>query len=292
MNYIYPAKKEESTISTKFIKMCIHDFKEGIWRRKSFFILPFFVVTIACIKLYNLVSSASAADLYEGETSVMDYWIYIIQGREPYVFNIYTLYEVPIIWVLVYAFLFVSLVTYPVQDMQKWGYQMIIRSGNRKNWWCAKCVWCVLYVLLYYAVCFVTVMLFSFMNGINFSIRPSDYVMENYCLETFAKCSDIRLIIITLLQPILLSVLLGILQLVISLKGSPVLSFGIVFTIIMLSAYKQSWLLIGNIGMPYRIDKINEGGLDSNISLLVAFSGIFVCLMVGYYIFKKQDILG
>lgn len=273
----------------KLWKICKYDIREGIGKRMMYLWLPVLLTLVFCISQNNKAMGYIQAGDFQQPT-IMDFWICLIEGKKPYRFDLYTLYQVPVIWVTYYTLLLVSVNAYPVNDLTVWGYQVIVRSKSRLQWWIGKCCWCALSVMLYFGISFAVIAIYALGNNIAFDLHPTADMMAEFAKMSFMKISMTRLLLITIVQPILLAVLLGMLQMVLSFLLEPMISFCIVFAVLVGSTYITSWLLPGNWGMPYRMDRISKNGLDCNVSIIALVVGIVACVILGYYIFKKEDI--
>lgn len=275
----------------QLMKMVKHDIEEGIWVRRVYFLLAVLVSLVSCFSLHSKIVQQNQLNQMHGMGTVMDYWIYLVQGRKPYHFDLYVFFDVPARWMGLLIFLLISLNNYLLSDLKGWGVQALMRSKSRLNWWMSKVIWCWLYVLVYYGVCLFLTVLFAASNGAALSVHPSAEAMRFFVKESFLKCSELRLICIVLVQPVLLTGFLGMLQMLLSLCIKPIFAFVAVFTILMASVYWRSYLLPGNWGMPYRIAPIVKKGLLPSYCLILLIAGILVCLVAGYLIFRKRDVL-
>ena len=274
----------------KIVKLWGHDFWEGIWKRRIYFLLPLMAALFSGIGLHAKMTIFK--ELHNvGTGSVMDYWIYLVQGGKQYKFDIYTMFQIPVRWMCFHVFVLIGLNNYPLQDLQGWGYQVLLKSKSRWNWWLSKILWCCSYVACYYLICLFMVTVYAVANGASLTLQPSMDVMNMVSRTGFLDCSMKRLLCIVFVLPALLSVFLGILQMVLSVCIKPIYSFMVLFALLVISTYKRSWLLLGNWGMPYRMIPVQKHGLDPKLCLLLLLCGIFISIAWGYLIFRKKDIL-
>lgn len=275
----------------KLLRLWGHDFWEGIWNRRVYFLLPVMVALFSCIGLHAKMTAFLDTNHNVGAGTLMDYWIYLVQGGKHYKFDIYTIFQIPVRWLCFHVFILIGLNNYPLNDLHGWGYHVLLKSKSRWNWWFSKILWCFSYVACYYIVCLFIVSVYALANDASFSLRPSIDVMNMVSRTGFLKCSMKRLVCIVLVQPVMLSAFLGILQLVLCICMKPVYSFMVMFAMLVVSTYKRYWILIGNWGMPYRMYPVQKHGLDPKLCMVLLLCGILIGVLCGYLVFCKKDIL-
>lgn len=268
-----------------------HDFAEGIWNRRIYLLFPVFVALISCISLYAKTESRVQTGYMTDYGTFMDYWIYFIQGGKAYKFSWYNTFSLPIRWLCIQVFLLISVNNYAFHDLHNWGYQVLARSKSRCRWWFSKILWCVMYVVVYYAVCLGVIALYTALKGIPLRLLPSKEMMLVFAKTAFCFCGFKRLLCIVIVLPVLLSVFMGLLQMILSMCIKPVTSFLSVLLLIVMSVYWNKPILPGNWGMPYRIAPIKVKGLSAEACLCLLICGILICMAAGYQVFKRQDIL-
>ncbi|MCH5267824.1 MAG: hypothetical protein J1E62_05705 [Lachnospiraceae bacterium] len=266
------------------------DMIQGIWKKKQMFLLASLITWSCCLTLSDKIQGLRKLYALKGTGTLMDYWIFLIQGKEPYEFSITDLYEFPIFWLLFFSFLLIITNMYPMVDLEQWGYQVVTHSKSRQSWWFGKCIWCAVSVFSYFALALLTISFFALIQGVSFSLKPSWYVMESYGRDGFLTLSTWKSISILFLQPFFLAVLLGILQMVLSICLNALPAFCMTFTILIISAYWKSLLLCGNLGMSYRMSAVSDGGLNSTLCLLLLLLEIIFCTLAGAALFARKDI--
>lgn len=115
--------------------------------------------------------------------------------------------------------------------------------------------------------------------------------MEQFGRNGFLDCGMGKLFILVLLQPVLLASALGMLQMVLMLKLHPLLSFSLCFSLLIISTYHRNYFLLGNLGMPFRMDEIMQPGLSSGVSIMILLFVFVLCFCIGLKIMQGKDIL-
>jgi len=229
-------------------------------------------------------------DIELGKGTFMDYWIYLMQGEKAYKFDIYSIFALPTKWLCFYIFLLVGLNNYPMNELQSKGYQILLHSKSRLRWWCSKTIWVVAFSAIYFAVSILTVTAYALANGSKFSLHASPAIMATYSKATFAQCSDKYLLFATMILPFIFACFIGLMHLFLTNIIKPMHSLIILICVLVVSAYKQRWFLIGNLAMPYRIRPVQKHGLPPVPSFLLLLAASIIIIVAGYWIFKKKDI--
>lgn len=272
-------------------KLLCHDIREGLWKKRGFYLFSIFVAMLSGIELGNQITALKRVEKLEGAGSLMDYWIYLMQGKEPYQFSLDQMYEFPVIWIGFFLFFFMAVNVHPIYDLEHWGYQMVTRVKSRGAWWLSKCIWCLLCCLAYFALAAFATLLMTVANGAKISIEPTWYVMESFSEQRVMELSLPMLLILTVAAPCLMAYFFALLQMVLSLRLHSLVSFCILTGVVMASAYTQSYFLPGNWGMPYRMDLVAGKGLHVGMCFALLLSGIFLCILIGKFLFDRQNIL-
>lgn len=103
------------------LKLLRYDLINGIWYRKIYFILPVVLGFISCIGAHSTLLQIQEYHNNIGNGTVMDYWIYLIQGSKPYKFDVFSTFETPIRWLCFYLLFLICLNNYPNQDINSFG---------------------------------------------------------------------------------------------------------------------------------------------------------------------------
>lgn len=272
-------------------KLYKHDLDEGICMRAVYLLLPVLIALFSCIgmhyKLVQLIHLSSSM----GSGTVLDYWLYFIEGGKQYTFSVYNFFSMPVRWISFYALFMVCVNNYPLNDLKKLGIQIIIRSKSRKHWWISKLLWIATYAILYTAISFAVVALYAYSYNAQMSLKVSVSMVNAFTRKGFLLCGIRRLVCISFVQPILLLILFGCLQMALSMKFPAINTFILLFACLVISSYKRNWLLFGNWGMPYRMFPVAAHGLEPQICLILLTAAIGVAAAAGYLIYNKRDIL-
>lgn len=93
----------------------------------------------------------------------------------------------PALWIFVFLLLLYFTLRYPSENLNGIGKSMLILSQHRKTWYLSKCVWCVSFVLMYFAVLYLTAFLTCICLGGEVTLQPSEYAPAILNAGTYIK---------------------------------------------------------------------------------------------------------
>ena len=225
--------------------------------------------------------------------SLGDIVFYTFGGVEKFVPSPGNKFNMPIIWLASFVlFLFATLI-YPVISFEGVGNEILLIGKKRFFWWISKCIFCIISSTIYLGLMFLTMIGFCFIKNIPLNLSINDtlikFILEiSPIIELKANANiPIRILFLILLAFITLSLI----QLILCLWIKPIFSFLIVNTILIASAFFQSYFTIGNFSMLVRHAWINEEGINSDIGFYVFTIICVVIIIVGALRFKRYDIL-
>ncbi len=274
----------------QILRIIKHDLEEGIWEKRVYFLLPVLLSLFSCSGFHTQLADLRKAGYIQSLGTTMNYWIYMVQKSAPFEFDLYELFTVPIRWVGLFLFLLISLNGYLNNDLKGWGIQVLTHSKSRLAWWLGKVAWCFLFTIAYFTIYFFIIFLFSFSNGTKISLQPTADIMQILAREDFALCPIQQIVCIAIIQPFLLALFFGLLQMALGLYKVCALLCGTFYHIVGIP-YWQTWFLPGNWEMPNRTVPIVDNSFLSSACIIILLADILTCIIIGYFIFKKKDIL-
>ena len=274
----------------ELIRILRYDIYGGILKKISYYLCGIFLAAVSSIELDNQITNLHLSENIQGDGTFIDYWIYLIQGKDAYTFALDEYYEFPTMWILLYMFYLISTCMHPYTDLSGIGSQFIVRTKSRDKWWISKSIWIFLSSILYLSSLLLFIFLYCLVHQIPISIKPTWYAMEAFGRNGFLECSQVEIIAITLILPVFMLSVFGMLQMLLMLKVHPLLSFSVCASLLIVSTYARSYFLIGNLGMPLRMKKIADVGLSWQISICILLLIFFFCCFLGLSVLRKKDI--
>lgn len=266
----------------RFMKHLKYDLISGLYHNRIKWILGFGVLV--------LLSDVAIKDcnLMEMDAGYLGYLTYLMQGMPEYIKTETGTFQLPVCWLLFHAYLFFLLCFYPVHDLTGSGQRILVLSESRSKWWYSKICWCVLNVIGYYVLFYVTLSVMSRAEGV--PGRGTDGIYRCLGIDLHLLSFG-NFIFIWIVMPILFSVSIGLLQMLIGIFFKPTAAYGISILILIVSVYWLNPLLTGNYAMLLRNQPFAENGVS-------AYTGMVLCIMISLFsaiagkaVIEKKDIL-
>ena len=120
--------------------MLAYDFRNGLWHRKIWLILP--------IAFFGMALCSVTADIQYSEyhMTLGGVLLRILQGTAPVDMEMRE-FHVPVVWLMIHLGCVFFTVEYPTRDMNFFGQQIMIRSRNKGRWLLSKYCWNAVSVL-------------------------------------------------------------------------------------------------------------------------------------------------
>lgn len=263
-----------------------HDLIYGIGHEWKKLVLLIVITVFGCLGLSIQVTQRDLPML----PTFMDEVLYLFGGMAPYIPNSDMPFKIPATWLILHIYLAFFVGSYPVEDLNHYGKNILLRCQKRSSWWMSKYVWCMVSVLVYYAVCYVAIFGFTLFTGI-ISMSPT-YEIQEQANELYLQGIPLgEVAFAAIVLPILTSLALSMIQMVLYLWVSPVLSYVVVVSYLVLSAYFTTPFLIGNYSMIFRNKMLLNAGTSSVVCVIVDSVLIVLAIIVGNQRFKRYDIL-
>lgn len=269
-----------------------HDLLMGIAYAWKKYVVVLFVFIFLCAMFQKGVIIHREHMGMEGTPNFSDYIIDLYKGMDIFekVDN-GDRFQIPGGWMIINIFLTYIIGYYPLKDLKDYGSQILIRSKKRWQWWLSKCIWVIASVLIYYAIGYIVISIFSLFNG-GVSLTPTYDINMSISKVNTLDFTAGKIIVMTMILPIIISIALSLIQMTISMVTTPILSNIVLIAIIVASAYYCHPLLLGNYLMILRNDAIVFGrGVNTMVGLGLGGVVSILAIIIGNLRFKKMDIL-
>ena len=274
----------------RFIKLLKFDITNGILRNKFFMISTFALSALFMID--NFINMNRIRE-YNVECSFGDVLTYIYGGMKNYVSSREDRFRFPAIWTTLFITQLFGTLNYPYKDLNSYGKQILIRTNGRMLCWLSKCIWNIIYTLLYHATIwsFCLIYCIAFKYNIDFSINVKliAYNFEIPQPELVENISKLPLYIF--LVPVITSIVLCLIEMTLSLFFKTINSFLIMSCITICSAYLSKSFMIGNYGMIIRCKEILPDGINFDTALPLLCGIMIATFIIGLVKFKRYDII-
>lgn len=235
--------------------------------------------------------AGDAAGLPEG-ISVTDYLLYFFQGKEAFVKGQQGAFLFPAGWMLLFLYSAWLMLEYPLSNLTGHGIQVITRTGKRRAWWLAKCIWTAVGTMVYFSVIYLTLLLVCRIFGIDISFSYAKDISSNLLKLSFLQHpSKQDFLLLLVILPVLTAIALNLMQLCLGLFAKRIYGFAVAALVLLASAYYQSPLAVGNYAMVKRNILVMPWGVAAWQGILVNMGLIFCSVITGLWRVKNYDIL-
>ena len=270
----------------KFRSQIRYDIQTGTFLAWNEFMFLIILIVLIIFTMYNHIFSNPA--LQNKEITLLDYLCGFFKGmREFSTLDRNQNINIPTEWFFLQVWYYLIIVKYPRADFEERGYQFLIRSGSKRNWWYSKCIWVCVNTLVYYGIIYLTITVAAAFTG-NLNLWN---VKDIWGLQ-MNLLSPMQLTITLFVIPVLFAIASGLLEMFLSFLWNPLVAVIIMLTVCVASAYWDNPLLPGNYTMLLR-----NSWLFPNYNISMEFGCIyailigFVSAVGGYHYFYRQDIM-
>ncbi|SEG70041.1 hypothetical protein [Paenibacillus sp. UNC499MF] len=186
--------------------------------------------------------------------------------------------KLPSDWLAIHIVFLYVIGQYTSEDFRVNGTYIFPRVRNPWRWWMSKILWTVLSVVLYYGLLLAV--------GFVLSLLLLPAILPVKGLE------DFELLMVAVLLSSALTLLMGLLQTVLSLWFSTIMSFFVTLAVLLICCYVQSIWLPGDYGMLIRSPYLETRNLWDLTAAFLYFSVSCTGLaFAGHYVIRGKDVL-
>jgi len=279
-------------MSYKTIKKLVkYDLYWGIlnkWKKYFIMLILTLIITVVFIKNCQFYYALDKLDSMPG---FLDYMMNIFHGMKKFIPDGKTQFEIPVEWMAFHLFIALSIGNYIIDDLEKCGINIITRVRSRNKWIISKIIWNVVAVLSFYLVVYIVNILIalSITGKLQLSLT---YSVCNKFFELYnVNVGHANGLLAIIILPILSSLAISQMQMFLSLIVKPIVSFLIIASILILSAYTMSPYLIGNYSMVQRSEIFMKDGISILAATIVNIIIIIVSVIGSIVYFNRKDII-
>lgn len=265
----------------RFLYTIIYDLEKGTKDNKLKWLIAF------CVFLF-FSNYALEEELLNGyQPGFWGVWIKILGGMPEYVKSETSIFELPVSWLLFYAFMFFIIGFYSVSDLHSFGAKTLLLSGDRRKWIVSKYIWIVSQVFMYFILFAVSVGMACILNGcFDMDIKS---LIEIFGIDVVnTNMSSFYMACIVL--PFMVSIAISYMQFTLSIVLNSILGYITSISLLVVSAYWTNPVFIGNYLMILRNQLIVTDGFFSGTGILVSSVLIILMCFLGIILFRKKDI--
>lgn len=275
----------------KVLKLFRRDISIGIYRNVLLFLIPMIVSIIQCHECHHLISFLNEEKLLRTGGTILDYYMYCMQGMGIFHFDPRQYFIIPIYWFMLQIGISYCIGYYSHQDFMQNGRNLILALRDRKSWWDSKCLWCMSAVFFYYMIFGISIILSAVFWGAEWKLSYTvDFVTKIFGVNA-TYMSSAEVVFISFVLPCVVTISLCMFQILFGFFTTPVVSFACICGVYVLSAYYTDWFLPGNYTMWLRSAYFTTEGVNPFSGLILSVT-LAVCVWyIGKMYFYDKDIL-
>lgn len=251
------------------------------YNRYRYVICIFLVFTF--IVLFN-VDTHNKADIYPG---FLDNVFYMLKGFQVLDDSLNDVFLFPYVWLTIQFMCCFVTFDYVSKDKKEVGIYYLVMSGDKNLWWFSKCIWNMLSVLAVYIIIWgLSAIIALFGGGFANEVNYNMFIVPGYKPD-YAYSWKMLLVMIVL--PFMYSVMISLVQMVISECVFPILGITVVMLIDILSVYFASVGMVGNISMIMRMAVYREEGISVASGIIISLLMYIAAAVIGWRICLKSD---
>ena len=233
--------------------------------------------------LFN-VDIYKKTDIYPG---FLDNVFYILKGFQILDDSENDMFLFPYVWLTIQFICCFITFDYISKDKRNVGIYYLVMSGDKNLWWFSKCIWNMLSILAVYIIIWgLSAIIAVFGGGFRNNIDYNMFIVSKYKPDYGYSW---KMLLVMIILPIMYSVMISLVQMVISECVIPVLGIATVMLIDILSVYFVNVGMLGNISMIMRMDVYREDGISVVSGIVISLIVYIAAVVMGWRICLKSD---
>lgn len=273
-----------------FLRYIKRDLKIGLLKRSAFFLLPALISVAQALEFHRVIEGFLSFESYLDVATIMDYYMYNVKGMNVFFFDPRSYFQVPIYWFINQIGAVYFTAYYGYNDFTGYGRALFVLPQSRGAWWVGKWCWCCICTLCYYVVEMIATCVTALLCGAEFSFRNTEILARLY--HSGAKyLNGVDVVLVVILLPILSTMGVCLIQLLLSFFITPEISFALICSYLVISAYYTVFWLPASFTMWLRSAYVDEKGLNVASGFLIGFGILFLVLYGGWDYFQRRDVV-
>lgn len=251
-------------------------------------------IAVAAVTVANLVYAYGLSSVYGVRTDTLgfaDNLALVFAGSAPFEPRPGVMFVPPLGWLFLTLLILYTTLDYPTESLHGFGLQALVRCRTRALWWASRFILVAAVTAFSLLVVICSVVIWSLMAGASFSavIHGESLQLANLA-PWFLKAGEADAL------PFFVGLLLAFetfafAQAVIGFVLGPSVSFVVLMSYLICSAYARHWALLGNALMLLRWGGIVKEGIATGSSVLFSMVIMSLCLTLGGLWFRRADLI-
>lgn len=266
-----------------------YNIRVGILAQWKKLILAAIVIVVLCLSVHiGLMDSIQVLGLADAAPGPLDYYLSLMAGTPPAARNSDIAYQMPTISLLFWMVMSFCVGNFPAHELRTQSENVLLFHRSRIRWYCGKVMWNALFVALYYWLLAVVLVLFSAV--VQGRLAPLLWMLHfDLFLEEPVLGGDFWIAVLGV--PVATTIAMTQMQFALSLICGPMVSYMVLVTYFVCSAYIQTPLLIGNGLLLIRNRLFASGRCSTTQLLLGATVHWIIFCWLGHLAFRRHPIL-
>lgn len=275
----------------KVFRILKRDLRLGLakqWYRYLFIVI---VGAAGVYEMYDLLGQYAAGGAVCEKAGFWEYLFFNVSGIKPYTLSMTGDFYIPMLWFCIQIGFHYVIAYYPEQDLREYGKQVLISSKSRAGWWFGKCIWCFAAAAVYFILLGISTAVSALILEGDLSFVYNGSANRMIMTTNFQYAFFQDLVLSAVVVPFFVTFALGLLQMLLSLIITPVISFALICSVYVVSAYYTSVWLPGSFTMLRRSSFLFDEGLSPYSGLIVAGAVIIISVFAGQVYMSNKDVL-
>ena len=277
---------------TYFKNLIKHDMLFGIVYKYYKYIFLAGAVILMCSTFFYDINLHNLGFKTEYSANFIDCIIYLFRGMEVYVpmpDNPESVFKIPVAYLFTNIFTAYIIGSYSVEDLYS-SSNILIRIRKKKYWWLSKCIWVVLNVFVIYFIIYLICFILTIANSGSL-LEPTAEINSAVSKVAVEGVGIGSLLTAVIVLPVVTSIAVSLFQSMLSLILKPIYSYIVIIALIVVSAYFDNIVLIGNYFMLLRNSVVLPGGINSITAIIIVAVIALVSVLISTLRFEKIDFI-
>lgn len=251
-------------------------------------------IAVAAVTVANLVYAYGLSSVYGVRTDTLgfaDNLALVFAGSAPFEPRPGVMFVPPLGWLFLILLILYTTLDYPTESLHGLGLQALVRCRARTLWWASRFISVAAVTAFSLLVVVCSVVIWSLVVSSSFSavIHGESLQLANLA-PWFLKAAEADAL------PFFIGLLfafeaLAFAQAAVGFVLGPSVSFVVLMSYLICSAYARHWALLGNALMLLRWGGIVKEGIAAGSSVLSSIGLMALCLSLGGLWFRRADLI-
>lgn len=263
-----------------------NDIRTDILEKWYYEAILFVIIFFVCLQLYMEIKNMGMMKEI-GSLSWADYLLCLYKGIGIKEIQAERLIVLPTEWLMIQIGFVFRTAFYPYKSFHAHGYQYLMRTDSKLDWWLSKISCVMLHALLWHGIIILVCLLFAVAGG-NPSLQNHMEFLEMMGVGNGIYVKNVWVFFL----PVLFSITVGVFQAVVGILISPIVSIILILVYTLLGVFCSSELFLSNYSMLVRCNLIDmQLGVSVWIGICLFFIVNVGMISVGYYFFKQKEVV-